>query len=711
MDGFEMRLDRRQLAIFLMVLFGIIQGAYGLQVTVSGGSNGESGSVSMNFDALKTTDVSSQMAISGANIVPTTHINGPIKSFTQTHQVTDNSRKKADVYVKVVNAPLGLDYSSQVLPEEGKLKTIEPWVSAEQWLTVPEADSIKCTATASYGKLSADVGIEEVKSKSGGDYVTLTGYDGKAYVSATQVEASQTATDGSGNSIKIYGHAKDSSGSYSIDTPITSISGLTASFQGLDALSSAGTTTQVTQNEHVIGDFSSKAVADKNSKTRTSNYGTEYDLNMQAIKGSLPTGVLGYYVNPSMATASLGAIQGAVNAAQSSDTINVAAGTYIENVQIDKSLALNGAGAGSTIVDGNQAGSVFTIGMNDPSVDVTLSGMTIQNGYARNGGGIYNNGVATVKRSTISGNTAYWGGGGIYNGQTAKLTVLGGSTISNNQASDGVGGASYGGGIYNTYGGTATITDSTISGNNAYFCGGGFFNRGIVEVTNSEISGNIADAGEGYGGGICNYNIAKVTSSKISGNTAHLDGGGMYNWDATLISENSVISENHAERNGGGIANFAYADWADVTVTGSTIVGNTADLHGGGIWNFANFAEGSVAKVTVTDSTIGGTLPENGNTATSGDGGGIFNQGLHTGMIVEGSTIAQNHADNGGGGGIFNWGNTAVTGSNICWNYAYYGGGISNWGLLVSRDSFGNQIPFDESQVHDNFNGDELVPE
>jgi len=217
-----------------------------------------------------------------------------------------------------------------------------------------------------------------------------------------------------------------------VDTPISSTLGTTASFQGLDALSSAGTTTKVTQKEHVIGEFTSNAVAGSNTKTRTSNYGTEYELNMQAIRGSLPSGILGYYVNPGMATANLGAIQGAVNASQSGDTINAAAGTYKENVQIDRSLTVKGAGAGDTIVDGQQAGSVFAIGKNDPKVDVALSGITLQNGsgtlimlsngyFVLKGGGILNYGVMKLRDSTISENTALYGGG-IYNNGTVTWT-------------------------------------------------------------------------------------------------------------------------------------------------------------------------------------------------------------------------------------------------------------------------------------------------
>jgi hypothetical protein len=156
--------------------------------------------------------INSLVDIDGSVITPNTYIDGPIRRFTQTHQVSDKSGKKAQVYVNVVNAPLGLDYRSKVLPSEGNLRTIEPWVSAEEWLTVPKADSLKCTATTSYGRtLSADVGIELAKGRQRREFVTLTDYYDKAYASASQVEASQTATDGSGNSINIYGHAKDAS--------------------------------------------------------------------------------------------------------------------------------------------------------------------------------------------------------------------------------------------------------------------------------------------------------------------------------------------------------------------------------------------------------------------------------------------------------------------------------------------------------------------
>src|SRR3954452_18046369 len=43
-------------------------------------------------------------------------------------------------------------------------------------------------------------------------------------------------------------------------------------------------------------------------------------------------------------------IQAAVNAAAPGDTVNIAAGTYIEQVVINKNLDLHGAGAAATVI-------------------------------------------------------------------------------------------------------------------------------------------------------------------------------------------------------------------------------------------------------------------------------------------------------------------------------------------------------------------------
>ena len=114
---------------------------------------------------------------------------------------------------------------------------------------------------------------------------------------------------------------------------------------------------------------------------------------------------------------------------------------------VNKNVTISGPGAGQLSVSGNAASRVFYI---SPGKTVTISGLAILNGSAPAdypaGGGIYNhNAILTLNDCTISGNRANQGiGGGIYSdgtGGSATLTIIN-STISGNSAWPG-------GGIYN----------------------------------------------------------------------------------------------------------------------------------------------------------------------------------------------------------------------------------------------------------------------
>ena len=115
-SGLPEKINGRRPIVYTIALIALMQGAYGIQFTASGGGNGESGSASMDVDTLKTTTVSSQIAVNGATLTPSTAIAGPIAKFEQTHSVKDASGKSASVYVNVVNAPNGLTYGSYVRP-------------------------------------------------------------------------------------------------------------------------------------------------------------------------------------------------------------------------------------------------------------------------------------------------------------------------------------------------------------------------------------------------------------------------------------------------------------------------------------------------------------------------------------------------------------------------------------------------------------------
>jgi hypothetical protein len=170
----------------------------------------------------------------------------------------------------------------------------------------------------------------------------------------------------------------------------------------------------------------------------------------------------------------------AIALASSGDTIKVAPSTYKENLTIRISLNILGANARTTIVDGNQAGTVFTIS----SGVVLLSKLTIQNGTSAGGyaGGIVNEGTLTVSNCTITGN-------------------------------DGSGG--YVGGIFNN-GGTTTVSSSTITGNSASggYAGGIFIDGGTTTFQNAIMANSGANcsgtvSSEGYNlssDGTCNFN-------------------------------------------------------------------------------------------------------------------------------------------------------------------------------------------------------------
>ena len=95
----------------------------------------------------------------------------------------------------------------------------------------------------------------------------------------------------------------------------------------------------------------------------------------------------------------------------------------------------------------------------------------------------------TLVASTVSGNTASFEGGGIFNFGT--LMTVRNSTIANNIVT-----TSGGGGILDQ-GTTTTVTNSTISGNQATAgLGGGFSSASAgVTVTNTIIAGNSASIG------------------------------------------------------------------------------------------------------------------------------------------------------------------------------------------------------------------------
>jgi hypothetical protein len=604
---FEMN-SNKKLAVLLLAVFFLISGAYGGSVSVGRGSS-VAVSEGSSAEGILTSDGSvTQSSVSSVGVIDDLNIDP---------WVQDTNGDYAEIGVTGTNVA-GFTYSDNYYPVKDQVGVSDA-VWAQQWIGASSADSLNAYSRASNSagdRAGTDLNVKygSVKGYYNAAYAGPAPWLGMDHVASVQ----QILDSANGNEILATTWAVDSTGDAtgaSTDVKQGSLygysvladaarysSGLNAAGVSVDSMSASSTSGSINQimaaydskgdistvslddaksltaydgkayaynaiacatetGQHITGSFVGTAKVGTATKTRTPNFGSEYDLSMAAITGSAPTGNLGYYINPTIG------IKKALDIAEWGDAINLAAGTYKENVKIDKSVTIRGAGATSTIVDGSNAGTVFDIGRNNANVDVTLSGMTIQNGLADYGGAIFNYGRLEIIGSTISGNTATTGGAGIFNEGIATIT---GSTISGNTA------GSHGGGVYNyrdpgddVTDGTLTIRDSTISGNKAGDHAGGIFNEGTgnANIINSRIIDNTAI----HGGGISNVvsGILTLTDCTISGNKAGW-GGGIFNYDQgkLFIGGTSQIINNQATAGeGGGI----YTGNSLVTLDGTTV--------------------------------------------------------------------------------------------------------------------------------------------
>lgn len=313
-----------------------------------------------------------------------------------------------------------------------------------------------------------------------------------------------------------------------------------------------------------------------------------------------------------------GTLRDALASAASGDTIDATGVSGVilltsGRLLVTSGVTIVGPGPANLAVDGNAAGQLFYIA---PLNFVTIASLTITNGQ----GGIYND-HATLRLSncTVSGNSGLFGG--IYNngsvGGRASLQIVN-STLSSNSAS-------YGGAIYNDASSAGSaylrIDSSTLNGNSADRGGGIYsivasvfvnfcyprnppcnrYGDATVSIVNSTLSGNWAS----FGGGIYNgFNSGNsppgsrtslsILNSTLSGNSA-LYGGGIYidASDSTTVQLASTILNagasggNISVNSGGGFDNLHFSggynlstDSGNGALTGLTDQINTDPMLG-----------------------------------------------------------------------------------------------------------------------------------
>ena len=350
-------------------------------------------------------------------------------------------------------------------------------------------------------------------------------------------------------------------------------------------------------------------------------------------------------------------IAAAITVANAGDTIMLENGaTFQEHgLVINKNLNFDVFNNGHATIDGQNLGTIFII---SNGVTVNLNNLILKNGNGNSGGAIYNNGTLTVTNCEFVDNTATQNGGAIYNDGTLTynhvtltsqtITKNGGTlNVINSEFSNNIA-TQNGGAIANDAtisvvdsstltrtvitqnGGTATISGSTFMGNKA-LNGGAISNLATLNTAGFSTLTGTATTGTTA----LNSGTVTVTDSAIIGNTANINGGAIYNGARTSISYTTFTD-------------YTINNNATITARFSTMAGNSA-LNGGAVYNDAT---STVTTSTLTTTTLNNyaaaTTTDNalvGNHATTGrdivNNRVLTNSGntLNTGLITDTGTV------------------------------------------------------------------------
>ncbi len=205
--------------------------------------------------------------------------------------------------------------------------------------------------------------------------------------------------------------------------------------------------------------------------------------------------------------------------------------------------------------------------------------------------------------------------------------------------------------------GNLTLKKATISGGYIWsavnnYGGGIFVDLGSATIINSTISGNVTT---GFGGGIFSNNSLTVQNSAITGNETGSYGGGIFTKSGSLTVENSTISGNSSPMGGGG--GIYTGNSSAISITNSTISGNSSPYAGFGISNGTATIENSIiAQQTSGDDCYfgpGGAINSQGyniesfntcNFTSTGDQRNVSSGNLNLGALADNGGDTQTRA-------------------------------------------------------------------
>ena len=357
---------------------------------------------------------------------------------------------------------------------------------------------------------------------------------------------------------------------------------------------------------------------------------------------------------------SFATIQGGVDGVQSGGTVIVYAGTYAENVLVNKSATLSGPNAAidpntgsrvaeaivrpavtQTSIQGSTSGTVFRVGTNSGHIDVTIKGFTIDGHNASLTSGRTLNGVEVHTGAGIITSTGSFDDEtsgydttlvathniirnleryGVYiSGVNSGAQVLAGNNVSNNKIDNLPSGNNFGGGRgqgigfgWNVYG---SATFNVMTRVNVGWSDANHFQASTgaaTVVSNNEI--------RTYHRGIFhNLQYGNASTATISDNNIFAETNGDFpasgaNFGIELSSISSavdvVVTNNNSTGNVYGILLWNVPTTATITISGGTLTNNTYGIYATnedpqfGAVSTATSAQ--VSGVTITGATTAG---------------------------------------------------------------------------------------------------------
>ena len=266
------------------------------------------------------------------------------------------------------------------------------------------------------------------------------------------------------------------------------------------------------------------------------------------------------------------ALEDALDGVLEGDTVHICAGEYVytadfddESVLLPDNVTIEGAGAGSTILNGADQYYLLAVEHAD---GIVVQNLGFEHGQDVIGAGLYvDDSEVDVLNCSFSNNEATTdGGAGIY-AEYSDVSVYG-SSFSNNSASDG------GAGLYADHS-SVSVYDSSFSNNSTSWGGAGLYARNSsVSVYDSSFSNNAAPFG---GGLVARLSAVVIERSTFTENVATNDeddygGAAVYTYDGEINIVNSRFVRNESAGVGGAVELY----WGPVTISGSTFIGNKA---------------------------------------------------------------------------------------------------------------------------------------